>query len=69
MAQEQMQQLRQALERVPDDCRRVIILRYVEQYSFEEIGRLMERTPNAARLLWLRAIERVKQELRVPDER
>jgi RNA polymerase sigma-70 factor (ECF subfamily) len=69
MAHEQAQQLRQALERLPDDYRRVITLRYVEQCSFEEIGRLMQRTPNAARLLWLRAIERVKLELRGADER
>jgi len=64
MAVEQAQRLRQALERLPDDYRRVITLRYVEQCSFEEIGRMMQRTSNAARLLWLRAIERVKQELR-----
>jgi RNA polymerase sigma-70 factor (ECF subfamily) len=68
MAVEQAQRLRQALERLPDDYRRAITLRYVEQCSFEEIGRLMQRTPNAARLLWLRAIERVKLELRGPDE-
>jgi RNA polymerase sigma-70 factor (ECF subfamily) len=68
MALEQAQRLRQALERLPDDYRRAITLRYVEQYSFEEIGRLMQRTPNAARLLWLRAIERVKHELRAADE-
>lgn len=68
MALEQAQSLRQALERLPDDYRRVITMRYVEQCSFEEIGQRMERTGNAARLLWLRAIERVKQELRGADE-
>jgi RNA polymerase sigma-70 factor (ECF subfamily) len=68
MATEQAQRLRQALERLPDNYQRVITLRYVEQYSFEEIGRRMQRTPNAARLLWLRAIERVKHELRGADE-
>jgi RNA polymerase sigma-70 factor (ECF subfamily) len=68
MAHEQAQRLRQALERLPDDYRRVITLRYVEQYTFEEIGQRMQRTANAARLLWLRAIERVKHELRDADE-
>jgi RNA polymerase sigma-70 factor (ECF subfamily) len=68
MAHEQAQRLRQALERLPDDYRQVITLRYVEQRPFEEIGGLMGRTPNAARLLWLRAIERVKLELGGPDE-
>jgi RNA polymerase sigma-70 factor (ECF subfamily) len=69
VAHEQAQRLRQALEHLPDDYRRVIALRYVEQYSFVEIGRLMQRTPNAARLLWLRAIESIKDKLRSSDER
>jgi RNA polymerase sigma-70 factor (ECF subfamily) len=68
VAREQAQRLRQALERLPEDYRRVIALRYVEQCSFVEIGRLMQRTPNAARLLWLRAIECVKLKLRDADE-
>jgi RNA polymerase sigma-70 factor (ECF subfamily) len=68
MVREQVQQLRQALEMLPDDYRQVITLRYIEQCSFEEIGRRMHRTPNAARLLWLRAIERVKHELRDRNE-
>jgi RNA polymerase sigma-70 factor (ECF subfamily) len=68
VANEQAQRLREALERLPDDYRRVITLRYVEQCPFDEIGRLMQRTPNAARLLWLRAIEHVKHHLRSRDE-
>ncbi len=68
MAHEQAQRLRQALERLAEDYRVVITLRYVEQCSFEEIGRRMQRTPNAARLLWLRAIQHVKDELGGSDE-
>jgi RNA polymerase sigma-70 factor (ECF subfamily) len=68
MAHEQAQRLCQALERLPDDYRRVITLRYADQRSFEEIGQLMQRTPNAARLLWLRAIEHIKHLLRAGDE-
>ena len=68
MAREQAQRLRQALEQMPDDYRQVVTLRYVEQCSFEEIGLRMGRTPNAARLLWLRAIERVRRDLGGRDE-
>jgi RNA polymerase sigma-70 factor (ECF subfamily) len=68
IADEQADRLRRALERLPEDYRRVVTLRYVEQFSFEEIGRRMGRTPNAARLLWLRAIERVRLELGSRDE-
>jgi RNA polymerase sigma-70 factor (ECF subfamily) len=63
MAREQEQSLDAVLERLPADYRRVIVLRYQEGRSFEDIGRRMQRTPNAVRLLWLRAIERVKLEL------
>ena len=68
MACEQAQRLRQALDRLPDDYRRVITLRYLEQCPFDEIGRQLRRTPNAARLLWLRAIEQVKHALGCADE-
>jgi RNA polymerase sigma-70 factor, ECF subfamily len=68
MAHEEAERLRRALERLPEDYRRVVTLRYVDQESFDEIGRRMERTPNAARLLWLRAIERVRKELGDLDE-
>ncbi len=50
--------VQQALERLPVDQRRVLVLRYQEAHSFEEIGTLMERSANAARKLWLRALER-----------
>jgi RNA polymerase sigma-70 factor (ECF subfamily) len=62
-ADEELTLLHQALERLPSDYQRVIHLRYKEGRSFEEIGLRMNRTANAARLLWLRAVERVKQEL------
>lgn len=68
IAHEQAQRLLQALECLPEDYRRVISLRYLEQRKFEEIGQLMQRTPNAVRLLWLRAIERIKHEMRGADE-
>ena len=31
--------------------------------ALEEIGKVMQRTPNAARMLWLRAVERLQLEL------
>jgi RNA polymerase sigma-70 factor (ECF subfamily) len=55
--------LKRALERLPDEYRRVIQLRYRENLSFEQIGKALERTPNAARKLWARAIERLKRDL------
>ena len=64
MQLEQGEAVRRVLERLPEDYRRVLTLRYQEGRTFEEIGRLLERTPNAARKLLLRALERVQQELK-----
>jgi RNA polymerase sigma-70 factor (ECF subfamily) len=63
IAREQAQAVRQAVEQLPEDYRQVLVLRYQEGRSFEEIGRLIRRTPNAARKLWLRAIERLQHHL------
>jgi len=66
MEHEQDQALQAALGRLPDDYRRVISLRYLEQLPFEEIGRLLQRSPDAARKLWARAVERLQEELDAP---
>jgi RNA polymerase sigma-70 factor (ECF subfamily) len=54
--------LRRALDRLPEQYRRVVILRLEEERSFEEIGRLLERSPEAARKVWTRAMERLSQD-------
>jgi RNA polymerase sigma-70 factor, ECF subfamily len=65
VAHEQAQALQQALERLPEDYRRVITLRHLQGLSFEEIAAQMNRSANAAQLLWMRAIERLQQEMGV----
>lgn len=62
MEHEQALALRSALERLPDEYRRVVILRFQEERTFEEIGQLMDRSPDAARKLWCRAMERLREE-------
>jgi RNA polymerase sigma-70 factor (ECF subfamily) len=66
MAHEQAEAIHRAVERLPDDYRRVIVLRYQEERSLEEIGDLLGLTANAARKLLLRAVERVQRELEGP---
>lgn len=63
MAHEMAAQLEQALAHLAEDYRKVIQYRYQEQCSFEEIGSRMHLTPNAARKLWLRAIQKLRQGL------
>jgi RNA polymerase sigma-70 factor (ECF subfamily) len=67
MAHEETRAVQQAVLRLPDDYRRVVVLRYQEERSFEEIGQIMGRSTNAARRLWLRALERLEHELEDPQ--
>lgn len=62
-AKEQTEVIEKAMLRLPDDYCQVIQLWYREEKSFEEIGEVMSRSPNAARMLWVRAIEKLQQEL------
>jgi len=62
-AHEKTWALEAALARLPEEYRQVILLRHDEGRPFEEIGRVMNRTANAARKLWARALERLRQEL------
>jgi RNA polymerase sigma-70 factor (ECF subfamily) len=64
LARERHEVLLQALDRLPDDYRRVMLLRYQKELTFEEIGRDMRRSGDAVRMLWARALERLKYELR-----
>jgi RNA polymerase sigma-70 factor, ECF subfamily len=65
-AGEQAAAVRRVLDRLPDDYRRVVVLRYEQGRAFEEIGAEMGLTANAARKLLVRAVERVRQELEGP---
>jgi RNA polymerase sigma-70 factor (ECF subfamily) len=59
---EQAAALQRALERLPEDYRQVLALRYLEGRTFEEIAPLMNRSAEAARKLFARAMQRLRQE-------
>lgn len=59
---EQQRQLAAVLERLPDDYRTVLVLRHLEGFSHEEIARRLGRNPGAVRMLWVRALARLRQE-------
>jgi RNA polymerase sigma-70 factor (ECF subfamily) len=65
VAHEQAEALARAMKALPPDYRQVLALRHEEQLTFEDIGQRMQRTANAARMLWLRAVERLQKEMRV----
>ena len=59
---EQAVLLAAALDRVPEDYREVIILRHLEGLSHEAVARRMGRQPGAVRMLWVRALSRLREE-------
>ena len=63
VAKEEADALKAAIERLPLDQKVVILLRIRELLSFKEIGRRLSRTPEAARKLWCRAVDRLQRSL------
>ncbi len=61
-------ELADQLAELPSDYRDVIVLRHIEALPFEKIGQRMERSPGAARMLWLRAIEMLRDRMNVRGE-
>jgi RNA polymerase sigma-70 factor (ECF subfamily) len=58
---EQAAVLADQLARLKPAYRDVIVLRNLEGLAFEEVARRMGRTAGAVRMLWLRALDRLKQ--------
>lgn len=63
MAHEQQRALARALGRLPEEYRQALVLRHQEQCSFAEIGQSLQRSSEAARKIWFRAVERLREEL------
>jgi RNA polymerase sigma-70 factor (ECF subfamily) len=60
---EQSVLLADALAGLPKDYREVIVLRHLERVEFAEIAERMGRSAGAVRMLWARALERLRREL------
>ena len=63
LRREQAEAVTRVLDRLPEHYRQVIVWREWEELPFEEIARRLNRSVDAARMLWWRAIERLQQEL------
>jgi RNA polymerase sigma-70 factor (ECF subfamily) len=64
LAREEEDKLRQALARISEDQRRVIVLRNLERRKFEDIALAFGRSTGAVKKLWSRAISQLKDELK-----
>lgn len=48
------------LAQLPDDYREVLVLRNLQGLPFDEVARRIDRSVGATRMLWLRAIEKLR---------
>jgi RNA polymerase sigma-70 factor (ECF subfamily) len=60
---EDQRRLHEALGRLPEHYRQVIVWRHFEGISFVEVGRRLQRSEDAARMLYGRAFEYLQEEL------
>lgn len=60
---EKIEIVRRAIHRLPAASRKVVTLRYRDRLKFCEIAAKVGRSPDAVRMLWRRAIERLACEL------
>jgi RNA polymerase sigma-70 factor, ECF subfamily len=58
---EQAVLLADALARLPDDYRDVLVLRHLEGLTFPEVARRMGRSLDSVEKLWMRALARLRQ--------
>jgi RNA polymerase sigma-70 factor (ECF subfamily) len=58
--------LANALERLPEDYRQVLILRHLEELSFPDVACRMDRSVHSVKNLWARALARLRLNLRDP---
>ncbi len=65
-ADEDVAELRSALRRLPTDMRLVLVLRYYLDLPFEEMGRMLKCSPQAAKSRTHRALAKLRVE--VPKE-
>jgi RNA polymerase sigma-70 factor (ECF subfamily) len=55
--------LADALTRLPEDYRRVLVLRHLDGMPFAAVAERMGRSEGAVRVLWTRALKKMREEL------
>ena len=55
------------LARLPSDYREVLVLRNLEGLPFSEVARRMGRSAGAVRILWVRAVDQLRQLLQAEE--
>ena len=60
---EQVVRFANALERLPESYRNVILLRHVEGLPFAEVARRLKRSVDSVQKLWVRGLDRLRKEM------
>lgn len=63
-AKEEAESVQRALQHLPEQYLQVILMRNRDGCSFAAIGERMNRSENAARMLWVRAFKQLVQEMK-----
>jgi RNA polymerase sigma-70 factor (ECF subfamily) len=58
---EQATWLAEALEKLPEDYREVLVLHHLEECAFPDVARRMGRSVEAVKKLWARALARLRK--------
>jgi RNA polymerase sigma-70 factor (ECF subfamily) len=53
--------LAEALAKLPEDYREVIVLRHLEELTFPQVAERMQRTVDSVQKVWVRALARLRQ--------
>lgn len=61
--QEQVSELEKALSTLPNEQRQVVIMRHLDGLAFNEISERLGRSSGACRMLWLRAMDDLREKL------
>jgi len=64
MKSEEISELLDAVSRLKGNLRKVVVMRYIEEQSYEEIGEAMGTSSHQARALCSRGIKKLKERLR-----
>ena len=66
--QQERDRLLKAIERLPEERQQLIILKFVEKLSNQEIGEIMDRSEGAIKSLYHRTLASLRDELTQPDQ-
>jgi len=66
--QEDRVYLQRAINKIPDNYREVILLRFAEGMQFNEIAQVLDQHPEATKSLFRRAISALRKTMDVHDD-